>query len=613
MCVSLLLWPQAGTSYAFGVYSSDLKSRLDLTQDELQQIGAIGNLGLYLTFVGGIVFQASGSYGPYVTSAGAVLLTALGYLLMWGGTSGVLPGSVSLLSAAAFIWSHGSAWGDLAAISVQTRNFPKDRGIVLGLLKSFFGLSATLFTVAYDTMFPGDASAFLLFLAVVIPSLFVAGGLTQRFSSNSGAFRLDAAGIRRMHWGYAVVVAAAVFATIATVLIKTGAVGPHEVGWFVGLLAIIAGFGCLAFPLCPCHRSEVQPAHDASATVDSDATETLLAESEASPAQAAEAGTLNSREDAEDGEGARSGGEEEEDGDGDERRALGRAAGAGESDGSGGEAPLKGATLWEGLSSLDFWLIFVLLFAGTGSGLTLINNVGQMVPSLGGGGAEVYVALLGVGNAFGRMAFGILSDLFRRVLSRPGWLTVSVMSMALSMLITAFADLGVLYFSVFLTGFSYGGFWSLMPALLADRFGNRSFATLYAVASLAPAAGSLLLGEKMASAIYVANSPPGSNTCVGDGCFRGTFLILCGLCAVASGIGGYLALKLRDFYRSMLIEAGDMSPEEAEREDDLAPIGSRHNLGAVLERGGVFKDSPAETPVMREREHRQKRRAAKRA
>ena len=562
------------------MYSGDLKAKLDLTQDELQSIAAIGNVGLYLTFFSGFAFDF---LGPHVTSGVAVVLTLTGYLLMWAGASGVLPGSVGLLSAAAFIWSHGSSWGDLASISVQTRNFPQDRGLVLGVLKSFFGLSATVFTVAYDALFPGNAPAFLLFLAVVTPSLLLVGGASQRLATERATTRLSPRGVSRMTFGYLVVVATAIYATVVVVLIKYKVLRAGDAGWFVGVLVIVLAFAFVAFPILPCHREEGADAGEYGAINGagaSDATESLVHDRERDAGGAAAAPEFT--------------------------------AGA---DTLKDEVTIAGASLLEGLTSLDYWLIVMILFAGTGAGLTLINNVGQLVPALGGDGAAVYVALLGVGNAFGRMAFGMASDAFRRVLSRPAWITASVLTMALSMLVTAFADLGVLYAAVFLTGFAYGGFWSLMPAFLADRFGTRSFATLYAFAMLAPAAGSILLGEKLASAVYQSNSEHGSKTCIGPECYRATFLILCGLCAVATAIGGYLTWKTRDTYRALLVAAGEI--DEEEEEEDLgavAGMGGGENKGAVLGRAGFLGDSPLDTPeVEARRDARRKRRERQKA
>ena len=51
-------------------------------------------------------------------------------------------------------------------------------------------------------------------------------------------------------------------------------------------------------------------------------------------------------------------------------------------------APVPGATLIEALLSFDFWLLMFILFAGTGAGITLINQVGSMAKSLSAPGDE---------------------------------------------------------------------------------------------------------------------------------------------------------------------------------------------------------------------------------
>jgi hypothetical protein len=47
------------------------------------------------------------------------------------------------------------------------RNFPNDRGFVVGVLKSFLGLSSSVYTSIYVAFFEPDAVAFLLMLALL--------------------------------------------------------------------------------------------------------------------------------------------------------------------------------------------------------------------------------------------------------------------------------------------------------------------------------------------------------------------------------------------------------------------------------------------------------------
>ena len=230
--------------------------------------------------------------------------------------------------------------------------------------------------------------------------------------------------------------------------------------------------------------------------------------------------------------------------------AIEAKPGAGAAEGGGGGG--GGASLIAGLLSVDLLFFCVVLFAGTGAGLTLINNLGALTKSLGADkdGQDVYVIALSVSNCLGRLVVGAFSDAFARRVSRP-WIFVGcVVAMAVAQLTMAFATLGngLLYVGVCLTGAAYGSFWSLGPSLVADRFGTRCFASLYNVVSLFTAVASFVFSGEMAGAFYAAATPSGAADCEGPGCFRNTFLVLAGLCAVAALAAAVLAVRLRDLY-----------------------------------------------------------------
>lgn len=88
----------AGTVYAFGVYSDQIKDNLNYTQHEIQSVGSAANIGcgggrwvaairltracgrLYAALFGGLVYDA---FGPAPTMAGGILLVFAGYLLVY--------------------------------------------------------------------------------------------------------------------------------------------------------------------------------------------------------------------------------------------------------------------------------------------------------------------------------------------------------------------------------------------------------------------------------------------------------------------------------------------------------------------------------------------------
>ena len=63
-----------GTTYAFSIYSTLLVSNLSFTDDDLYWIASIGNTGLYLSVVSGMMLEAYGI--RVVITLGAVLIFA---------------------------------------------------------------------------------------------------------------------------------------------------------------------------------------------------------------------------------------------------------------------------------------------------------------------------------------------------------------------------------------------------------------------------------------------------------------------------------------------------------------------------------------------------------
>ena len=64
-----------GTTYAFGVYSNLLKENLGFSQDDIDIVASVGNTGLYLSLIAGLILE---SYGLRV-------LICLGGFLIFAG------------------------------------------------------------------------------------------------------------------------------------------------------------------------------------------------------------------------------------------------------------------------------------------------------------------------------------------------------------------------------------------------------------------------------------------------------------------------------------------------------------------------------------------------
>lgn len=98
----------------------------------------------------------------------------------------------------------------------------------------------------------------------------------------------------------------------------------------------------------------------------------------------------------------------------------------------GSRAPERGEdhTLFEALSSLDFWLLLMAMTCSMGSGTTAIDNMGQIGASLGYAQVEVntFISLISIWNFLGRFGAGLISELLlhSKGISRPLCLALSL-------------------------------------------------------------------------------------------------------------------------------------------------------------------------------------------
>ena len=62
----------------------------------------------------------------------------------------------------------------------------------------------------------------------------------------------------------------------------------------------------------------------------------------------------------------------------------------------------------------DFWLLWLVYFLGVGSGVTVLNNLAQIVYAQGGGNTTMLLSLFAFCNFIGRLGGGAISEYFIR-------------------------------------------------------------------------------------------------------------------------------------------------------------------------------------------------------
>ena len=109
-------------------------------------------------------------FGPRPGIGFGALLVFTGYMILWGAMTGIPVPSLPVLCLGAFTAQHGCSYWDGTAVPMASRNFAGDRGLVVGLLKGFFGISSSVLTVVYQSFFRPSISSFILSLALVLPA-----------------------------------------------------------------------------------------------------------------------------------------------------------------------------------------------------------------------------------------------------------------------------------------------------------------------------------------------------------------------------------------------------------------------------------------------------------
>ncbi|CAM9204694.1 unnamed protein product [Discosporangium mesarthrocarpum] len=498
------------SSYAFGLFSSTLKDELSFSQGTVDIIASMGELGLWSSFIVGVLLERFSPRQVYVLGSGFTLV-GLGYVaLATGEVVATSPASFGLMF---FVANFGTACFGQSAQAISMRNFPAaDRGKVSGIIKCVFGLSSAVLGVLYLGLLGGnDASKFLGFLSIGVPL----AGLMTTIPLNV---------VPQKHVSYALErcqgVSASMLpfyswfsmvATALTVAIVMEAVGISlPTPWSGIALILIVGSSMLL----PLQYGRV------------------FFRSRAGGVSISSGGLCNI--DGEVGLLEETHGDFElgEEGQGEQAYLLAPSMEEAQDDETDSCRNNKDLTWRQCLRDLRFWVLFLAFMCGTGAGLVVINNIASLAESLGLESSTFLVTMLGLANAFGRLSVGWFSDrvvgmgLPRSLVLCATLLCTCVVSFLLA---AGFADL--LYVLCVASGICYGAMFALVLALTGDLFGVTHIGTNYGLLDLGPAAGSFFFATGVVN-IFYRQEGDGSD-CTGPSCFRGTFFCTGSSCLLA--------------------------------------------------------------------------------
>lgn len=308
-----------------------------------------------------------------------------------------------------FVGTNGETYFNTAALVSCVQNFPKSRGPIVGILKGFAGLSGAILTQVYAVVHAPDHAAMIFMVAVgpamvVIALMFIVrpvGGHRQVRPSDSSSFTFI----------YSVCLLLAAYLMGVMLLEDLVDLDDSVITLFTVVLFVILILPILVPVLLTFYSDSSSPGEEpllpqaqkedpGRSGQTSGASEVILSEVEDEKPKEVDLLPASERQ---------------------KRIAqlqvkLFHAAAEGAVRVKRRRGPRRGEdfTLMQALIKADFWLIFVSLLLGSGSGLTVIDNLGQMSESLGYDEAHIFVSMISIWNFLGRVGGGYYSEIVVR-------------------------------------------------------------------------------------------------------------------------------------------------------------------------------------------------------
>ncbi|KAJ1266664.1 hypothetical protein BS78_08G169400 [Paspalum vaginatum] len=531
---SFLIMSAAGATYIFAIYSKDIKATLGYTQEQLNTVGFFKDVGANVGVHAGLVAEVT---PPWLVLAVGAAMNLGGYLMLYLSVTGRVRPAPPLWLVCLYIavGANSQAFANTGALVTCVKNFPESRGVMLGLLKGFVGLSGAIFTQLYLAFYGpgggGDTRPLILLVGWLPAAVSVAFLGTIRIIR---APRPPAAARReyRAFCGFLYVsLALAAFLMVAIILQKRFQFTRSEYGVCAAVVLTM-----LLVPLAVVLREEAALSKtEAEAPVPVTlATTKPSALSPVSTSPAPEPLTVGAS--------------------GRLLRALRLRL----------SPPPRGEdyTILQALVSVDMLLLFTATVFGVGGTLTAIDNMGQIGESLGYPSRSIatFVSLISIWNYLGRVAAGFGSEalLARHRLPRPLVLAAVLLLTVPGHLLIAFGVPGSLYVASVAIGFCFGAAQPLILATVSELFGLKYYSTMYNFCGTASPVGSYILNVRVAGRMYdreaarqgAVAAAAGSKglTCIGVRCYRESFLVITAVTVAAAVVTLALAWRTREFY-----------------------------------------------------------------
>eukprot|EP01018_Ginkgo_biloba_P035052 Gb_41719 [translate_table: standard] len=567
----------AGSNYIFGIYSQTIKTTLGYDQETIDTLAFFKDLGANVGIIAGLINELS---APWVVLTVGSAMNLTGYLMIWLSVSGkVAKPAVWQMYFYQCIGGSSMTFINTGVIVTCVKNFPRGRGLVIGLLKGFVGLSGAIMTQIYEAVYGVDEPSSLIFLAATLPTTVTLLLMSIIRPLDSPKEKNE---IKNFYVFLSMAMALAGFLMVS-ILLENLVTLPRRVIQVFAAITILIIF----VPLVVVIRSQLHKPDQCNAgqghelgsrfsdlekKIELPASCGYSSKDMINSAGAVEISVVT--------EGTKSATEQN-----DRARSINPKS----------SWPQRGEdhTICQALMSADLWILFLATVCGLGSTITAIDNMGQIGKSLQYSSVSIstFVSLFSIWNFLGRVGSGCLSEILLQKYSipRPVLLSLVLAIASVGHLLIAFPLPGSLYIASILIGMCLGAQWPLIFSIISELFGLRHFAILYNVGASASPVGAYLFSVRVAGFFYdkhaqsehesstktydhklTLRSEPSSShvshiaapsptliasanlndlICNGKGCFHITFLIMAAISILGCGIAALLMYRTRQFYK----------------------------------------------------------------